>query len=70
MDTAKVFSNGNSQAVRLPKEYRFDCDRVYIKKSGRNVVLMPVDVDPWDVFEEGLGAFSTDFMKDRPEQGQ
>ena len=42
-DIAKVFWSGRSQAVRLPKEYRFDTDRVTIRKRGNSVVLEPVD---------------------------
>jgi antitoxin VapB len=41
MDTAKLFENGKSQAVRLPKEYRFHGNKVYIKKLGNAVVLIP-----------------------------
>ncbi len=70
MDTAKIFSNGNSQAVRLPKNYRFEGDLVYIKKTGGGVMLMPMDIDPWDVFEEGLNSFSEDFLLERPAQGE
>ena len=64
MDTAKLFQNGRSQAVRLPKEYRFKGDRVVIKKIGNAVVLFPLD-NPWQVLEESLGRFSTDFMPRR-----
>ncbi len=64
MDTAKLFQNGQSQAVRLPKEYRFKGDRVVIKKVGNAVVLLPLD-NPWQVLEEGLGRFSADFMPHR-----
>ena len=47
MKTAKLFRNGQSQAVRLPKEFRFDGDEVFIKKSGSAVVLIP-RVNSWD----------------------
>ena len=40
-DTAKVFMSGRSQAVRLPAEYRFDCDQVAIRKVGRHLILSP-----------------------------
>lgn len=63
MDTAKLFQNGQSQAVRLPKAYRFKGDRVAIKKIGSAVVLLPLD-NPWQVMEEGLNEFSDDFMSD------
>ncbi|HLQ27084.1 MAG TPA: type II toxin-antitoxin system VapB family antitoxin [Acidiferrobacterales bacterium] len=64
MDTAKLFQNGQSQAVRLPKEYRFEGNEVVIKKIGNAVVLLPLD-NPWQVMEEGLKQFSDDFMSDR-----
>ena len=41
MQTARIFVNGNSQAVRLPKEFRFDDDEVIIKKVGGAVLLLP-----------------------------
>jgi len=64
MDKAKIFKNGRSQAVRLPKKYRFEGDEVYIKKSGNTVVLIPKD-NPWkDVFES-VKMFSDDFMETR-----
>ncbi|HDY75295.1 MAG TPA: antitoxin [Candidatus Marinimicrobia bacterium] len=64
MDKAKIFKNGRSQAVRLPKKYRFEGDEVYIKQSGNVVVLIPKD-NPWkDVFES-VKMFSDDFMETR-----
>ncbi len=41
MQTARIFNNGNSQAVRLPKEFRFDEDEVIIRKIGDMVILLP-----------------------------
>ena len=41
MKTAKIFQHGNSQAVRLPKEFRFAGDEVEIKRSGEGVLLLP-----------------------------
>lgn len=67
MKTAKIFRNGSSQAVRLPKEFRFSGDEVYIKRAGRGVILIPKD-DPWAMFEEGLGEFTEDFMEGKREQ--
>lgn len=64
MDKAKIFKNGRSQAVRLPKKYRFEGDEVYIKQSGNTVILIPKD-NPWkDVFES-VKMFSDDFMETR-----
>ena len=64
MNTAKLFQNGRSQAVRLPKEYRFDGDEVGINKIGNMVVLYPLD-KAWDMFSESLNEFTDDFMTER-----
>lgn len=56
MDTAKLFTNGRSQAVRLPKSYRFEGDEVLIKRVGRAVVLLP-RAHAWDVLFESLEQF-------------
>ncbi len=69
MMTAKVFENGRSQAVRLPKEYRFSSDEVMVNRIGEIVFLMPKN-SKWDSFMEALDMFSADFMKDgRGSQG-
>jgi antitoxin VapB len=64
MDTAKLFLNGQSQAVRLPKEFRFAGDRVYVKRLGNAVVLLPYDA-PWQTLLDSLELFSPDFMETR-----
>ena len=45
--TAKLFTNGRSQAVRLPKEFRFKGTEVKIRKEGRKVILEPLDASDW-----------------------
>ena len=69
MRTAKLFKNGQSQAVRLPKEFRFDGTQVFIKKMGGSVVLLPYQ-GSWQMLFDSLGQFSDDFMtsRDQPEQ--
>lgn len=69
MDTAKIFQSGRSQAVRLPKEYRFDGTQVLIKKVGDAVVLLPYR-GGWQALFDSLEQFSPDFMDSRqqPEQ--
>lgn len=49
MTVAKLFKNGRSQAVRLPREFRFEGDQVRVRRHGRGVVLEPVftDVKTW-----------------------
>ena len=64
METAKLFQNGKSQAVRLPKEFRFGSDRVYIKRIGNAVVLLPYQT-PWESLLDSLSLFSADFMSER-----
>ena len=50
MDVAKVFENGRSQAVRLPRKYRFDTDEVFVSKEGNKVVLLPKPSVTWERF--------------------
>jgi len=64
MKTAKLFQNGQSQAVRLPKEFRFDDSEVFIKKTGNIVQLIPRS-DSWNSLFGSLKKFSRDFMDDR-----
>jgi antitoxin VapB len=62
--TAKVFMNGRSQALRLPKEFRFDTDEVYIIKQGDNLIISPKR-PTWDDFFATPSAFDDDFLDDR-----
>lgn len=64
MKTAKLFKNGQSQAVRLPKEFRFEGDHVFIKKEGNMVILIPAK-KTWDTLIRSLEKFSDDFMTER-----
>ena len=66
MNTAKIFKNGKSQAVRLPKEFKLEGSEVYIKRVGRNVILTPKD-DAWDSLINSLNLFTEDFMAERTE---
>jgi antitoxin VapB len=68
MDKAKVFWTGRSQAVRLPKEYRFDTDEVRIRRHGATVILEPVPKD-WAWLDAIVAPLDEDFVKaalDRP----
>ena len=64
MQTAKIFKNGNSQAVRLPREFRFDDMDVYIKKIDDIVILVPRS-GSWRSLVNSLESFSDDFMDER-----
>ena len=64
METAKLFQNGKSQAVRLPKEFRLNGERVYVKRVGNAVVLLPYNA-PWQSLVDSLSLFSDDFLSNR-----
>jgi antitoxin VapB len=68
MQTARLFINGRSQAVRLPKECQFKGDDVYVQKVGDAVILFPADKQ-WETFLHGLNGFSDDFLSNEREQG-
>lgn len=68
MDTAKVFQNGRSQAIRLPKNFRFNTEEVYVKKVGNAVMLYPKD-QVWQTFLDGINGFTEDFMDEGRNQG-
>ena len=69
MQTAKVFINGRSQAIRLPKEFRFSGDDVFLNKIGKIVILIPKD-DPWSSLANSLDQFTDDYMKTRDQPPQ
>lgn len=68
MDTARLFQSGRSQAVRLPKEYRFTGTEVGVRHLGNGVLLLPLD-NPWGTLEAALSAFEPDFVltREQPE---
>lgn len=73
MDTAKIFVNGRSQAVRLPKSYRLEGTEVYIKKVPEGVLLIPQKKGSiWDRWEKNLMKYEEPFMtcRNQPEQEQ
>ena len=69
MDTARLFQSGRSQAVRLPKAYRFGGSEVVVKHFGNGVLLLPMD-DPWQTLEAGLDAFGPGFELSREQPAQ
>lgn len=68
MDTAKVFINGNSQAVRLPKKFRFNEDEVVVQQLGDAILLVPKDA-LWKTFMEGVNSFTSDIFEGGRDQG-
>ena len=69
MMAAKVFENGRSQAVRLPKECRFNTDEVAVNKIGDIVLLMP-KTSKWSSFMQAIDMFSEDFMNEERTAGK
>ena len=69
METARLFRNGRSQAVRLPRKFSLPGEEVYIKKLNGVVMLIPKDEDPWKPLVDSLGKFSDDFYEFGREQG-
>ncbi len=66
MTIAKVFRNGRSQAIRLPKEFRVNTDEVYLKRTPEGFLVIPRD--PWELFREGALELSEDLMAGGREQ--
>jgi antitoxin VapB len=64
MSYAKVFKSGNSQAVRLPKEYNLEAGQVRIKKVGDMIILIP-ETDVWENLRQSLDMFDDTFMNER-----
>lgn len=65
--TTKIFENGRSHAVRLPKEYRFDADEIYIQKIGSLVILAPKE-ERYAGMLEGLKLFTEELFSEDREQ--
>jgi antitoxin VapB len=69
METAKLFKNGRSQAVRLPKRYAFSGSEVYVTKVNGVVMLVPKGKGIWKPFLESINMFSDDYLAGNREQG-
>ena len=71
MITTKVFQSGNSQAVRIPREYRIDSDEVTVNRIGKALVLLPKN-DSWSLFSEGVREVGEDYPstieRDKPQK--
>lgn len=68
MEMAKVFENGRSQAVRLPKKFQFHVDEVVVQRLGDAILLAPKE-SVWNVFTDGLEGFTSDIFDSGREQG-
>ena len=69
MSYVKVFKSGNSQAIRLPKEFRLDVKEVGIKKVGDIILLVPKK-NVWSSFVKSMELFTSDYMCDSRAQGK
>jgi antitoxin VapB len=69
MNTARLFQSGRSQAVRLPKEFRFDGAEVSVQHFGNGVLLLPIN-NPWATLEAALAAFEPGFTLEREQPPQ
>ena len=67
MHTVKVFKSGNSQAIRIPKEFSVDENELYIQKVGNSIILTSKH-NPWSTFRNSLDKFSDDVFSDGREQ--
>ncbi|MEQ1105851.1 antitoxin [Acinetobacter ursingii] len=67
MEHAKIFQSGRSQAVRLPKAFRFQGNEVVIKHFGNGVLLLPLE-NPWDMMQDAVNEFEDGFQLERDEQ--
>jgi antitoxin VapB len=61
MQTTKVFKSGNSQAIRIPKEYQVDEEELFINKIGSTLILYPKN-DPWELFKKQHKEISGDYF--------
>ena len=64
----KFFENGRSQAVRLPKKFRFNADEVIVQQLGDAVLLVPKE-SLWQTFMDGVNSFTSDIFEDGRDQG-
>jgi len=67
LKTVKVFKSGNSQAVRIPREYQVTGGELIINKIGNTIILFPCD-DPWKLFKNSFQEFSGDFFAEGRKQ--
>ena len=70
MQTATVITHGSSQSVQLPQGFHIAGNEVYVKYLGKSVLLIPKDIDPWDLMADSLDQFTDDFMLNRSQPPQ
>lgn len=65
MKTVEVHTSGLEQTISLPPDCHIDATQVFVKRVGKSLLLIPGDMDPWQLFSQGLDGFTDDFMSDR-----
>jgi antitoxin VapB len=65
MKLVEVICSGSEQSIHLPTDCHIDATAVFVKRLGRSLLLIPKDVDPWQMFSQSLGEFTDDFMQER-----
>jgi len=65
MKAVEVHTRGSEQTISLPLDCHIDATEVFVKRVGRSLLLIPGDIDPWQLFSQGLDGFADDFMSDR-----
>ena len=65
MKAVQVTTKGLVQSISLPEDFHIDATEVFVKKLGRSLLLIPREVDPWQLFAHSLDEFTDDFMQDR-----
>jgi antitoxin VapB len=69
MKTVHVYQDGQNQTIRLPKEFQFTDENVFIKKVGNIVVLIPNE-NPWQSLFESLDQFTDDYLEERAQPSE
>jgi antitoxin VapB len=65
MKLIEVITSGSEQSIHLPSDCRIEATEVFVKRVGRSLLLIPKDVNPWDMFSQSLEEFTADYMQDR-----
>jgi len=69
IETIDIKNNKGDQEIRIPKKMRINDDKVYLKKVGNTLYIIPYH-DPWRNLIESTESFTTDFMNDRKQPDQ
>ncbi len=70
MKIVEVMNNGHDQSLRLPDDCHLESSEVFVKRIGRSMVLIPKDVDPWQMLAQSLEDFTNDYMEERVQPPQ